>query len=96
MYNAWGSGFLSSSFVNELNQQKIQMKPFEIREKLTNFFELNFRNYRKITIVDGQIGFLGGINIGDKYCLLAGETYWRDTQLEIRGPFVRSLQASFL
>ena len=99
MYSACCSGFLSSSFANELNQQRIQriqMKPLKIRQKLTNFFQPNFSNYRKFKIVDGQIGFLGGINIGEKYYLLAVETYWRDTQLELRAPFVRSLQASFL
>jgi len=72
------------------------MKPLEIRQKLTNLFQLKFRNHRKITIVDGQIGFLGGMTIGDEYCVLEQESHWRDTQLKIRGPFVLPLQASFL
>ena len=50
---------------------------------------INYRNHRKIVVVDGIIGFLGGINVGDDYL---GEYpkmgYWRDTHLEVKGDAV--------
>jgi cardiolipin synthase A/B len=57
---------------------------------------LNLRNHRKILVVDGHIGFIGGLNIGDEY--LRGTPSlgaWRDTNLGIRGPAVAELQAVF-
>jgi cardiolipin synthase A/B len=61
-----------------------------------NRFQLNFRNHRKILVVDGKRGFLGGLNVGDEYL---GEhsklTPWRDTHMEWRGPVVKCLQVPF-
>jgi len=96
MYDAWGCTFLSKSYISELNQKGCQMRPFEIKHKLRNFFQVNFRNHRKLVVVDGRIGLVGGLNIGDEYCVSQGKRYWRDTQLEVTGPVVHSLQASFL
>lgn len=58
---------------------------------------INYRNHRKIVIVDGKIGFMGGLNIGDEY-LGKVKMYgkWRDTHLYVRGESVRSLQLIFL
>ncbi|NLL69704.1 MAG: cardiolipin synthase [Epulopiscium sp.] len=58
---------------------------------------MNFRNHRKICIIDGQEGFVGGLNIGVEYLGLSKKFgYWRDTHLLIRGHAVDSLQARFL
>lgn len=58
---------------------------------------LNYRNHRKILIIDGKIGFLGGVNIGDEYL---GKNprlgFWRDTHLKIKGEALYVLQAIFL
>ncbi len=56
----------------------------------------NYRNHRKIMIVDGSIGFIGGINLSDRY-LNNGKhnLYWRDTHLKIEGPAVSNLQLNF-
>ncbi len=59
--------------------------------------KFNYRDHRKIVIVDGLIGYVGGINIRRKYDnSIPGERYWRDTHLRIQGPATGSLQASFL
>jgi cardiolipin synthase len=58
---------------------------------------INYRNHRKIIVVDGRIGYVGGINVGDEY--LGKDPsfgYWRDTHLKIEGSAVRDLQARFM
>lgn len=58
--------------------------------------QINYRNHRKIAIVDGKVGFIGGINIGDEYLGRSNFGYWRDTHLMIKGDFVLGLQGIFL
>lgn len=58
--------------------------------------QINYRNHRKIAVIDGKVGFIGGINIGDEYLGKAKYGYWRDTHLMIRGDFVLGLQSVFL
>ncbi|MUV37474.1 Cardiolipin synthase [Lentibacillus sp. JNUCC-1] len=60
-------------------------------------FKINYRNHRKLAIIDGQIGYIGGFNIGDEYL---GESrkfgYWRDTHLRLSGDAVRNMQTRFI
>ena len=56
---------------------------------------INYRNHRKIVIIDGKIGYLGGNNIGDEYVGNSKFGYWRDTHAKIEGEFVLGLQALF-
>jgi cardiolipin synthase A/B len=59
--------------------------------------QANFRNHRKIIVIDGRVGFEGGINIDERY-LNSGkhELYWRDTHIKVEGPLVNLLQLQFL
>lgn len=58
---------------------------------------LNLRNHRKIVVVDGEVGFTGGINVGDEYAGLDPSVgHWRDTHVRLRGPAVKGLQLVFL
>lgn len=58
---------------------------------------MNFRNHRKITVIDGRIGYIGGFNVGDEYLGLKRKFgYWRDTHLRIEGSVVHPLQTRFL
>ena len=66
---------------------------------LIAFFDkrMNYRNHRKIIVVDGLVGFVGGINIGDEY--VGGDPklgFWRDTHLMLHGDSVYYLQQTFL
>lgn len=59
--------------------------------------KMNYRNHRKIVIIDGNIGYIGGINISDRYINYDDSVnYWRDTHLRIIGEAVKSLQIHFL
>jgi cardiolipin synthase A/B len=59
-------------------------------------FRLNYRNHRKIVVIDGTIGFIGGFNVGDEYLGLGPLGPWRDTAVRIQGPAVRALQLRFV
>uniref|UniRef100_UPI00404A8DC0 cardiolipin synthase n=1 Tax=Gelidibacter sp. TaxID=2018083 RepID=UPI00404A8DC0 len=59
--------------------------------------KMNYRNHRKIAIVDGKIGYLGGINIEDEYVNDGNnDVFWRDTHLRLEGEAVQALQVHFL
>jgi len=58
---------------------------------------INYRNHRKIIVVDGQVGYVGGINIADRYIVGSKNIpFWRDTHIKIEGEAVNSLQVVFL
>ena len=60
-------------------------------------FRINYRNHRKIIVIDGKTGFVGGFNIGREYLGLSEKFgYWRDTHLKINGSAVQYLQLRFL
>jgi cardiolipin synthase len=58
--------------------------------------QINYRDHRKIVVIDGKVGFTGGINIGDEYLGKSKYGYWRDTHIMVKGDFVYGLQAVFL
>ncbi|WP_435625296.1 cardiolipin synthase [Flagellimonas sp.] len=86
LYDGIGSYSLSKSYIRDLKKSGVevyQFLPFRFGRFLSS---LNYRNHRKIIIVDGEIGFTGGINVSDKY--LRGEDVegnWRDIHLKIEG-----------
>lgn len=91
-----GSWSLSGDFLLELKENGIEIYSFmEVRfPRLTS--KMNFRNHRKIAIIDGKIGFTGGLNIADRYIEGAKKLgYWRDTHLQIEGDAVACLQVVF-
>jgi cardiolipin synthase A/B len=57
---------------------------------------LNYRNHRKIVVIDGTVAFIGGFNIGNEYLGLGPLGPWRDTAVRLRGPAVRALQLRFV
>lgn len=61
------------------------------------FLHYNYRNHRKLVIIDGAIGYIGGFNVGDEYLGLDPRFgYWRDTHLRISGKAVHALQTRFI
>jgi len=91
-----GSWDLKEKFFKNLRKSGIEIYPFmEVRfPRLTS--RVNFRNHRKILIVDGKIGFTGGINVADRY--IEGKPKigpWRDTHLQITGDAVATMQVVF-
>lgn len=68
-----------------------------LSKSLDNYLKINFRNHRKIVVIDGRIGYVGGINIGDEYLGLDKKiTPWRDTHMRVTGSSVYSLQLRFM
>lgn len=97
IYDGMGSHALSKAYIHELKQAGISVEPF--LKPLIAFFEkrLNYRNHRKIVVVDGVVGFVGGINIGDEYLGADPKLgFWRDTHLMLYGDAVHDLQRTFL
>ena len=97
IYDDVGSWKLPQSYIHEMRAVGIQVYPFlPVRFPLfTN--KVNYRNHRKIVVVDGETGFIGGLNFADRYLNgLPGIGIWRDTHLKVRGEVVTSLQTVFL
>ena len=83
-------------FFNEMIAAGIDAKPF-FKVTFPQFAnKLNYRNHRKIVIIDGYIGYIGGMNVADRY--ISGYKWgtWRDTHIRIVGEAVRELQAIFM
>ncbi|MCM2533683.1 cardiolipin synthase [Neobacillus pocheonensis] len=97
LYDAVGSWQLSKKYISELKKAGIETVPFgPVKLPFLNN-KFNFRNHRKIIVIDGTIGFVGGLNIGDEY--LGKDKnfgFWRDTHLMLKGEAVRTLQLIFL
>ena len=97
LYDAVGSWRLSTEYIRDLTTEGIEIIPFgPVKLPFLNS-KFNFRNHRKIIVIDGSIGFVGGLNIGDEYLgLNSSFGFWRDTHLRLKGEGVRSLQLIFL
>ena len=97
LYDKIGSRKLSRSYLKSLQQYGISVYGFGSTRRKGNRFRINFRNHRKILIVDGRVAFMGGLNIGDEY-LGKNPRFgaWRDTHLRIKGAAVQCLQSVFL
>ncbi len=97
LLDGMGSISISGSFVRSMRQAGIQVEWFfPIRFPFITS-RLNLRYHRKIVVVDGRIGFMGGLNIGDEYLSRDSKLgFWRDTHLKIEGEAVQTLQSIFL
>ena len=79
----------------EFSKHSIEFKKF-MPVTFTNLASPNYRNHRKILVVDGKIGFVGGLNMDDRYWNNGKhQLFWRDTHLRIEGPAVNMLQLNF-
>ena len=95
LYDGIGSHDLPRHYLDTLRAGGVAIHPFATH-RWRNRFQLNFRNHRKIVVVDGRLGYVGGLNVGDEYLGLKPPLApWRDTQLELRGPVVADLQQLF-
>ena len=96
-YDDMGSiGFISKPFARRLQAQGIQCRVFNPLVPVLNVF-MNNRDHRKITVVDGQVGFTGGYNLADEYFNLTHPYgQWKDSGLRLEGSAVRSLTVIFL
>ncbi|MGA9852669.1 MAG: cardiolipin synthase [Gammaproteobacteria bacterium] len=98
LYDGIGSHDLPASYLNELCVKGVQTQEFVTRgRRLTNRYQLNFRNHRKIVVVDGEWAFVGGHNVSDEYLGLKPPlSPWRDTHIKVAGPAVTGIQLAFV
>jgi len=97
LYDEVGSKGLPRHYLDELRDAGVKVSSFKPTQGTGNRFQLNFRNHRKMVVVDGVTGWVGGHNVGDEYLGLDPEfTPWRDTHVRIEGPAVLQLQAAIL
>lgn len=97
IFDDFGSHDLWEDMVNELRENGVQVFPF-YRILFPIFANrINYRDHRKVVIIDGKVGFVGGINIAQRYLNDRSEKlYWRDTHVKIEGEAVLTLQYHFL
>ncbi len=96
LYDEVGSNGLPASYVSELTGTGAQVLPFNSTQGPSNRFQINFRNHRKIVIVDGREAWVGGLNVGDEYRSLDPRFgCWRDTHARFAGPVVQGVQVAF-
>ena len=97
LYDAMGSYQLSKEYMRKLQREGIEIRPFFSLGTSMMHGVVNYRNHRKIIVIDGKVGFTGGLNIGKEYI---GEDpklgYWRDTHMRLKGESIQSLQGTFL
>jgi len=97
LYDEVGSYRLSSRYLEEMTEAGIEVSRFHSFQGRGNRFQLNFRNHRKVLVVDGEEGWVGGINVGDEYLGKDPDLgALRETHLRVRGPAALSLQLSFM
>lgn len=96
LYDYVGSFYMRPGVLKKMRRAGIEIHPF-LEVTLTNMaFRINWRNHRKIVVIDGEIGYVGGMNIASRY--VTGDKKWkawRDTHLRIVGEAVAALQYSF-
>lgn len=97
LYDEIGSRqFDNSRLRQQLAQTGVNIAPFNTRQGWRNRFQLNFRNHRKVVVVDGLAAWIGGHNVGNEYL---GKNkrigHWRDTHTKFQGPAVLGAEQAF-
>lgn len=96
LFDDIGSSRLKSSYFKPLIEAGGVVKAFFPSRIPYLNIRVNYRNHRKIVVIDDEVGYIGGINVGDEYLGLNKRIgYWRDTHLRIVGGAVMQLQAQF-
>lgn len=97
LYDEIGSYRLPAAYLSAMSEAGVEVRRFHSTRGSGNRFQLNFRNHRKVVVVDGHVGWVGGLNVGDEY--LGRHSHfgpWRDTHLRMQGPATLCLQLSFV
>jgi cardiolipin synthase len=96
IYDDVGCWRVPARFFSEMTRAGIEVRSFlEVRFPLLTS-RVNYRNHRKVVVIDGRVGFVGGMNLADRYMNGVSWGVWRDTHLRIEGKAVHGLQMAFL
>lgn len=99
IYDDFGSRSIRTKMIPRLKEAGVLTHPFYEIKYLLLANRLNYRNHRKIIVIDGRIAYVGGINIGDEYInnnAESGKKFWRDSHLKLHGSAVKYLQYLFI
>lgn len=97
LYDELGSRTLRKKFFKELREAGGHVEVFFPSKLRPINLRLNYRNHRKLVIIDGIIGYVGGFNVGDEYLGLNPKFgYWRDTHIRLQGTAVHAIQTRFI
>ena len=96
IYDDVGCWKTSHQFIETMRRGGIEIVPF-LPVRFPSFTsKVNYRNHRKLIVIDGQTGYIGGMNIALRYVKGRGQQPWRDTMLRLTGGVVYGLQKAFL
>ena len=97
LYDEIGCHKLPRRYIQEMEKEGIVISAFHTTKGKTNRFQLNFRNHRKIVVIDGKTAYVGGHNVGDEYVSKNPKFgAWRDTHVKVEGPIVKAIQFCFI
>jgi cardiolipin synthase len=97
IYDEIGSHGLTDRYLADLKAAGVEAHYFNTRKGEANRFQLNFRNHRKVVVVDGHTAFVGGHNVGDEYLGKNPKMgAWRDTHVKVQGPVVQCVQIAWV
>lgn len=97
IFDDYGSRIVRKRMLQELRNGGVEAYPFYEIKLYALASRMNYRNHRKIVVIDGNIGFIGGINVDDRYVNTGKfDLFWRDTHLLMKGNAVSSLQYVFM
>lgn len=96
IYDYIGSIDTKNKFFNRLRQAGVEIYPFYKVHFPWIGSPINWRNHRKLCVIDGNVGYLGGMNIADRY-IDGGKEFrrWRDTHVRVEGPIISAMENSF-
>ncbi len=105
IYDDYGSLGLAKNVLRRMRSHGIEVNPFAEINLFAFADRLNYRNHRKIVVIDGKVGYLGGINVADDYINdkqdaeqshATSKRYWRDTHVRVEGHAVAYIQNIFI
>lgn len=97
IYDEVGSHKLPAGYLRSLKRAGVRVSSFNGRRFwLSSMLRINYRNHRKLVVIDGEYAYLGSLNIGLEYTQTAQKPYWRDTFVNLQGPIVAQCMLSFL
>lgn len=96
IYDDVGCWNVQNSFFERMREEGIEVHPFMPVKFPAFTSKANYRNHRKVCVIDGTVGFIGGMNLALRYVKGTGTQAWRDTHMKLRGTAVYGLQRAFL
>ena len=96
LFDDVGSWKTPNRFFEQMREEGIEVHPFMPVRFPAFTGKVNYRNHRKIIVIDGKVGFIGGMNLAQRYVKGHKGTMWRDTHVKISGAAVYGLQRAFL